>query len=130
MSPTPALKVTKTILARLTGHCYMVSGSFLDPVLISFKIHFSMASKLLSNRNEVCLDSEFVQTFRDFLEIIKNGYKSLRKWPRLLIPHGFRLKRIVCHTDGSATAASYVFFLIISENEDTSFLSMQMLGPE
>ena len=117
---TATVKVTKTILARLTGQCYMVSGSFLDPVLISFKIHFSMACKLLSNWHEECVDPEFVQTFRDFLEIIKNGYKSLRKWPRLLIPHGFKLKRIVCHTDGSAVAASYVFFLI-SEDEDSCF---------
>ena len=34
---TATVKVTKTILARLTGKCYMVSGSFLDPILISFK---------------------------------------------------------------------------------------------
>ena len=98
----------------------MVSGAFLDPVLIAFKIYFSMACKLLSNWNEVCTETEFCQAFTDFLEIIKNGYKTLRTWPRLLIPHGFRLKRIVCHTDGSATCASYVFFLV-SEDEDTGY---------
>ena len=92
----------------------------MDHELIALKIYFSMACKLLSNWNEVCTETEFCQTFRDFLEIIKNGYKTLRTWPSLLIPHGFRLKRIVCHTDGSATCASYVFFLV-SENEGLSY---------
>ena len=114
------VKVTKTVLARLTGQCYQVSRAFLDPVLIAFKIYFSMCCKLLSGWNEICTEIEFCQTFRDFLTIIKAGYKTLRTWPRLLIPHGYKLKRIVCHTDGSATCASYVFFLV-SEDDDTSY---------
>ena len=32
------VKVTKTVLAQLTGQCYQVSGAFLDPVWIAFKI--------------------------------------------------------------------------------------------
>ena len=46
------VKVTKTVLARLTGQCYQVSGVFLDPVLIAFKIYFSQCCKLLSGWNE------------------------------------------------------------------------------
>ena len=79
-----------------------------------------MCCQLISNWNEICTEVDFCQTFRDFLTIIKAGYKSLRTWPLLLTPQGFRLKKIVCHTDGSATCAFYVFFLV-SEDDDTSY---------
>ena len=106
------VKISKTVLARLCGQCYQISGAFLDPILIAFKIYFSQSCKILSGWNEICTDEEFVTSFKDFLTIIKASYKSLKTWPRMLISPNYWIKRIICHTDGSLTAASYVFFLI------------------
>ena len=37
---------TKQHIARLLGQCYQLSGNFLDPLLVSFKIFFSECCKL------------------------------------------------------------------------------------
>ena len=105
--------ITKTVLARLCGQCYQISGAFLDPVLIGFKIFISKSCRLVVGWNDVI-------TFREFLQVIKESYKSLKEWPRMLIPESFWMKRIVCHTDGSLTACSFVFFLV-SESHISAF---------
>ena len=42
-----SVKISKTVLARLCGKCFQISGAFLDPVLIAFKIYFSQCCKIL-----------------------------------------------------------------------------------
>ena len=87
---------------------------------IGFKIFFSKSCKLVTGWNELILDEEYVLSFREFLQVIKENYKSLKEWPRMLIPPTYWIKRIVCHTDGSLTACSFVFFLV-SENHISAF---------
>ena len=46
MENIEAWPYTKQCIAGLLGQCYQLSGAFLDPLLISFKIFFSQACKL------------------------------------------------------------------------------------
>ena len=43
------IPVTKAIIAHLCGQGFQVVGSFLDPVLIGFKILFSRSCQLVTN---------------------------------------------------------------------------------
>ena len=79
-----SVKISKTVLARLCGQCYQISGAFLDPILIALKIYFSQSYKILSGWNDICTDEEVVSSFKDFLTIINASYKSLKTWPRML----------------------------------------------
>ena len=116
-----SIPVTKAVLARLTGQCYQVVGSFLDPILIGFKILFSQGCKHVQNWKQQIDDKDFLLAFRDYISIVKGSYKQLLEWPRLIVPHGFSIKRIILHSDGGLHASSWVLF-IVSEGPDQKVL--------
>lgn len=105
-------QVTKQALARLTGQCFKVSGSFIDPLLISFKIFFSKACKLIEAWQKPIEDVEFVEELKSFLRVIQHEYTLLRMWPRCILPLGNTVRSIHCHSDGATFASSYAFYLI------------------
>ena len=86
----------------------------LEEALAIYKlvIFFSKSCKPVVGWNDVITNEEYVLAFREFLQVIKESYKSLKEWPRMLIPETYWIKRIVCHTDGSLTACSFLFFLL------------------
>ena len=112
--------VTKATLARLCGQCFQVTGSFLDPILIGFKIFFSRGCRHVQSWKEPIEDKDFLLAFRDFLTVIKGGYKELLAWTKLMVPQGFTFKRLVLHSDGGLHAPSWVLF-IISEGPTQRF---------
>ena len=119
--------VTKETVARLTGQCYQLNGS-IDVLVIAFKIFFSQVCKLVDSWKTPIVEEEFLSKFRGFLKTIQPKYKSIAPWPRLLIPHGYKVKRIVFHSDGSLLAASYVMFLVSESDHHVSVL-MRTLAP-
>jgi hypothetical protein len=60
---------TKQCLARLVGMAYQISGSFLDPLAICFKILFSQCCKLGTDWKEKITDEEFLFELVFFLKL-------------------------------------------------------------
>ncbi len=102
---------TKQHIARLLGQCYQLSGIFLDPLLVSFKIFFSQCCKLGQDWKQQIDDVDFLAEFRGFMEVIQPLYKTLLPWPRNVLPAGNSPRCIHQHSDGATYASSYTLHM-------------------
>ena len=82
-------------------------------MLIGLKILFSQSCQLVKNWTE-----EFVSSVKTFLSMIQKPYQKCAGFPRLLIPQQFTLSKIICHSDGATSAASWAMFMVSEENNN------------
>ena len=111
-SDIEAWVVTKQGLVRLVGQCFQITGSSLDPVLISLKIFYSNCCKIQEEWKKEVDDKDFVEELKQFLTVLKFTYTKLKPWTRCLVPEGYRMRAIHCHTGGASFTASHIYLIV------------------
>ena len=81
-------------------------------MLVGLKILFSQSCRLAKNWTEEIQDQEFVTSVRTYLSVIQHSYMKYEGFPRLLIPKNYTLNKIICHSDGATSAASWTMFMV------------------
>lgn len=110
------LQITREVVARIAGQVYSLTGSFLEPVIVTSHIYFSQSCRLSEGWKDVISDPEFNVDYKGFLANMAKSAK-LTPWPRCQIPQGYEVIKIEAMTDGSLWASSDVAFLISKNSE-------------
>lgn len=122
-----SLQLTKTVLSRIQGQFYSLTGSFFAPILANFKIIFTQACNLSKEWKTVIKDAEFNKMVAELLIKIKNTGDNLQGFPRLLIPINHFPAILDISTDGGNLLASFTIHLSsikISDFKQKSIISM------
>ena len=109
------VKLTKTILARLLGQIYDLSG-LLSPIRGSLLSLFSKACQVLKDwTSSLPPDHELsVQLIQILLEL-NQDIPSIRPFPRCKLPEGSTLQRIVVFSDASLDIVAFSVYLDVRE---------------
>ena len=100
------LKITKTILSRILGQFFSLTGSFYAPILANFKIIFTQACSLTKEWKTVIKDTELIKITTDLPIKLRDTGDQLQGFPRLLIPANFFPTVMDLSSDGGILLAS------------------------
>ena len=105
------VKVTKTLLARLIGQIYDLSG-FLAPIRATLLSLFSKVCLLLNDwTSALPPESEVAASVTAVLKELAADLPLIRPLPRCKIPDGATLQRIVVFSDASLDVVAFATYL-------------------
>ena len=109
------VKLTKTLLARLLGQIYDLSG-LLSPVRASLLSLFSKTCQVLKDwTSSLPPDHELSVQMTQILLELAQDIPSIRPFPRCKIPEGSQLQRIVVFSDASLDMVDFSVYLDVRE---------------
>ena len=101
------IKVTKTLLARLIGQIYDLSG-FLAPIRATLLSLFSKVCLLLNDWSSALPpDNEVAANVTSVLKELAADLPLIKPMPRCKIPHGATLQRIIVFSDASLDVVAF-----------------------
>ena len=105
------IKVTKTLLARLIGQIYDLSG-FLAPIRATLLSLFSKVCLLLNDWSSALPpDNEVAASVTSVLKELAADLPLIKPIPRCKIPHGATLQRIIIFSDASLDVVAFAVYL-------------------
>ena len=105
------IKVTKTLLARLIGQIYDLSG-FLAPIRATLLSLFSKVCSLLSDwSSSLPPSNEVAANVISALKELAADLPLIKPIPRCKIPHGSILQQIIVFSDASLDVVAFAIYL-------------------
>ena len=121
------VKLTKTLIARLLGQIYDLSG-LLSPVRASLLSLFSKTCQLFKDlTSSLPQDHEISVTMTNILLELATDIPNIRPFSRCKIPEGSELQRIIVFSDASLDVVAFCVYLDVT-NADNSCTSNFLFG--